>query len=579
MVKDKKYKGIGASDGIATAKAFLLDKPIFKIDDSKISGVDQEILKVNTAIEASIKNIEQVKAIAIDKIGAEKAMVFDAHAQIANDPELKNEIISIIKDQKVNGAYAIDVVFKKTHDLFANMEDDYFKQRASDVEDVRTKILSFFLNIELPDLLAIKSEVIIVADDLTPSETALLDKKYVKGFATNIGGRTSHAAIMARTMEIPAVLGLKDITNAVDKNTMIALDGSTGDLVIEPSDLTVWNKKKEIFLKEKEELKKYINVKAKTLDGVEVDVVANIGKPEDADNLDNYGAEGIGLVRSEFLYMENSKWPTEEEQFNAYKYILEKQKNKLVIIRTLDIGGDKKLNYYQFPHEMNPFLGYRAIRFCLNNPEIFKTQIRALLRASAFGKMGIMFPMIATVDEFLKAKNIVEETKKELTKENIAFDNKVLVGMMVEIPSSAFLTDKFAKYADFFSIGTNDLVQYTFAVDRMSENVSYLYQPNNPALLRAIKATIEGAAVHKKFVGMCGEMAGDIRSIPILLGLGGKGLDEFSMSASSILRSKKVIASLKHSECVELANKAIDCDTAEEVNNLVENFLQKKNLI
>lgn len=578
MNKDKKHKGIGASDGIAVAKTFLIDKPKFVIDDSKITNVDDEVSKVNIAIEKAIKDIESIKNIAMDKIGAEKAMVFDAHVQIANDPELKNEINSIIKEQKTNGAYAIDFVFKKTHDLFANMEDDYFKQRASDVEDVRSKILSFFLGIEMPNLLSIRSEVIIVADDLAPSETALLDKKYVKGFVTNIGGRTSHAAIMARTMEIPAVLGLKDITSNVNKDTVIALDGNSGEVVLNPSDTISWNKKKEIFLKEKEELKKYINVKTKTLDGIEVDVVANIGKPEDADNLDNYGAEGVGLVRSEFLYMENSKWPTEEEQFNAYKYILEKQKNKLVIVRTLDIGGDKKLNYYQFPHEMNPFLGYRAIRFCLNNPEIFKTQIRALLRASVFGRLGIMFPMIATIDEFLRAKNIVEEVKKDLSKENIKYDDKVLVGMMVEIPSSAFLTDKFAKYADFFSIGTNDLVQYTLAADRMSENVSYLYQPNNPALLRAIKSTIEGAATKNKFVGMCGEMAGDIRSIPILLGLGGKGLDEFSMSASSILKAKKIISSLKHSECVELANKAIECDTTEEVNKLVESFLQKKEL-
>lgn len=291
---------------------------------------------------------------------------------------------------------------------------------------------------------------------------------------------------------------------------------------------------------EKIELKKYVSLKTKTLDNHEVDVVANIGKPDDASKLENYGSEGIGLVRSEFLYMENNNWPTEEEQFLAYKQILESQKGKLVIVRTLDIGGDKKLKYFEFPPEMNPFLGYRAIRFCLKNENIFKTQIKALLKASVFGKLGIMFPMIATIDEFLKAKAIVEDVKKELDSQKIKFDEKVLVGMMVEIPSTAFMADKFAKYADFFSIGTNDLVQYTFAVDRMSENVSYLYQPNNPALLRAIKATIEGASKYNRFVGMCGEMAGDIRSIPILLGLGQKGLDEFSMSASSIPKAKKL---------------------------------------
>lgn len=577
--KNEILKGIGASDGIAIAKPFLIEKPKFLINDSKVSNVDSEIKKIDDTIAKAVLEISNIQKIAEEKIGKEKAMVFEAHSQIANDPELKNEIHGIVMNEKFNGAYAIDLVFKKTHDIFANMEDDYFKQRASDVNDVKEKLLSLFLGVEMPNLLEIKEEVIIVADDLTPSETALLDKKYVKGFVTNIGGRTSHAAIMARTMEIPAVLGLKEITSKVEKDMVIGLDGINGIVEINPTNEQEWKNKIEKFAKEKEELKKYINIKTKTLDGYVVDVVANIGKPSDVDKLSSYGSEGVGLVRSEFLYMENSKWPTEEEQFDAYKYILENQKEKLVIVRTLDIGGDKKLNYYEFPHEMNPFLGYRAIRFCLNNVEIFKTQIRALLRASIYGKLGIMFPMIATVDEFKNAKKIVDEVKDELRKSKIKFDEKALVGMMVEIPSSAFLTDRFAKYSDFFSIGTNDLVQYTLAADRMSENVSYLYQPNNPALLRAIKATIEGAATNKKFVGMCGEMAGDIRSIPILLGLGKRGLDEFSMSASSIPKAKKIISSLKHSECIELADKAIECDTTEEVNELVENFLKKRNLI
>ncbi len=572
-------KGIGASEGIAIAKVFLLKKPRFEILDNKISDENLEIKKINDSIQKAIDEINKIKEIAISKIGHDKALVFEAHAQIANDPEVKVKIENLIKENKFNGAYAIETIFNEIHDLFANMDDEYFKQRASDVNDVKERILSIFLNIKLPDLLSINEEVIIVSDDLTPSETALLNKQFVKGFLTNVGGRTSHAALMARTMEIPAVLGLKVITEKVKENDIVALDGNTGEVSINPNNKNFWIEKINKFANEKIELQKYINIKTKTLDNHEVDVVANIGKPEDANQLVNYGSEGIGLVRSEFLYMENSNWPTEEEQFLAYKQILESQKNKLVIVRTLDIGGDKKLKYYQFPQEMNPFLGYRAIRFCLNNEDIFKTQIRALLKASAFGKLGIMFPMIATIDEFLKSKEIVESVKKDLEKDNINFDKNVLVGMMVEIPSTAFMADKFAKYADFFSIGTNDLVQYTFAVDRMSENVSYLYQPNNPALLRAIKATIEGASKYNRFVGMCGEMAGDIKSIPILLGLGQKGLNEFSMSASSIPKAKKIICSLKHSDCIELANQAINCDTEKEVNKLVETFLQKRNLI
>lgn len=574
-----KLKGIGSSDGIAIAKAFILEKPHFEINQNKINDVNAEINKVKQTFEKATTQIANIKEIATKKIGAEKAEVFEAHIQIVNDVEIFSQVETLIKDEKFNGAYAINKVFCDTHDIFANMEDDYFKQRASDINDVKDRVLSIFLNVAMPDILSINEEVIIVADDLTPSETALLDKKYVKGFLTNIGGRTSHAAIMARTMEIPAVLGLKTITTSVKNNEVIAMDGNSGNVELKIDDIASWKEKQAKFEKEKEELKKYITIKAKTLDGHMVDVEANIGKPEDADNLDSYGAEGVGLVRSEFLYMDNTNWPSEEEQYNAYKHILEKQKNHLVIVRTLDIGGDKKLNYYKFDDEMNPFLGYRAIRFCLDNKDIFRTQIRALLRASVFGKLGIMFPMIATIDEFLNAKNFVEEVKKELDKENIKYSKDTLIGMMVEIPSTALLADQFAKYADFFSIGTNDLVQYTFAVDRMSQKVSYLYQPNNPSLLRAIKLTIEGAKKHNRIVAMCGEMAGDIKSIPLLLGLGNHGLDAFSMTASSIPKAKKIICSLNHKECIELANKAIECETEAQVNELVDKFLKSKNLI
>lgn len=577
----KNFKGIGASEGIALAKAFVLQDIVFDIKDTKISSneVQTTIGKVEQAFVNSIKDLEQIKEIATKKMGESKAAVFDAHIQIINDPEIKSQIISLIQNDLFNGAYSINTIFNNTHDIFASMEDEYFKERASDIKDVSKRVLAHYLNKKLPDLFSINEEVIIVAHDLTPSQTAILDKKFVKGFLTNIGGRTSHAAIMARTMEIPAVLGLKDITKNVSNGELIAMDGTKGNVEIQPTSIDEWKKKIEVFAKEKQELQKYVSIKTKTLDGHVVDVEANIGKPSDADNLDAYGAEGVGLYRSEFLYMENDKWPTEQEQFEAYKYALEKNPKHLVIVRTLDIGGDKKLNYFTFEHEDNPFLGYRAIRFTLDRKDIFKTQIRALLRASKYGRLGIMFPMISNVNEFIEAKKFTLDCMAELKKENVEIGNDIKIGMMIEIPSAAIMTDKFAEHSDFFSIGTNDLIQYSFAVDRMSQKVSHLYQPNNPGLLRLIEATIKGAKTKNRLVAMCGEMAGDVKSIPILLGLGGKGLDAFSMSSSSILRAKKIICNLTHKECIELANKAVNMSTTEEVDKLVDDFLKAKKLI
>lgn len=572
-------KGTGASVGIACAKAFVLKKPTFNITDSKTKDPSKEIKAIDLAFSKSIEQLEKIKEIAVKKIGTEKALVFDAHIEIVKDPELKNQIVELIDSEKVNGAYAIKKVYDTTHDFFASMEDAYFKERASDINDVQSRVLANFLGVELPNLLSIDKEVIIVAHDLTPSETALLNKDFVKGFITNIGGRTSHAAIMARTMEIPAVLGLKNVTELIKDNQVVALDGDSGVVEYKDVDVNLWKKKILAFEEEKKELLKFTKVKAKTKDGHIVDVEANIGKPSDSDNLDSYGAEGVGLYRSEFLYMDSSNWPDEDTQFEAYKYVLEKQKDKIVIVRTLDIGGDKKLNYFTFDHEENPFLGYRAIRFTLDNKDVFKTQLRALLRASVYGKLGIMFPMICSIGEIIKAKEILNECKKELDKQKVKYSNDLKIGMMIEIPSTAILADKFAEHVDFFSIGTNDLIQYTFAVDRMSEKLTHLYQPNNPSLLKMIAHTIEGAKKHNVSVAMCGEMAGDVMSIPILLGLAGKGLNAFSMSASSIPRAKKFISSLNHKDCIELAEKAINCSTPEEVNKLVKDFLTKNNLM
>lgn len=575
----KEIKGIGASSGVNYAKAFILETPKFNITNSKISDTNNEINLVKKAIENSIIELNKIKDIASKRLGEDKAAIFDAHIQIANDPEILSQVEEIINNDLFNGAYALDKVFKNLYDMFFAMEDAYFKERASDVRDVSIRILASFLNKKLPDLMSINENVIIVAHDLAPSETAILDRNFVKGFVTNIGGRTSHAAIMARTMEIPAVLGLNNITEIAKESDVIAIDGDAGIVQINPSEISKWEQKREKYLKDKKELEKYIDKKAITLDGHKVDVEANIGKPTDADNLESYGADGVGLYRSEFLYMDSPNWPDEDLQYNSYKYVLEKNPKHIVIVRTLDIGGDKKLPYFTFDHEENPFLGYRAIRFTLDRKDIFKTQLRALLRASIHGKLGIMFPMISSISELLKAKEILEEVKKELTKEKIKYSNEFKVGMMIEIPATAFLADKFAKYVDFFSIGTNDLIQYTFAVDRMSQKVSHLYQPNNPSLLKAIEATINGAKKHGTIVAMCGEMAGDIMSIPILLGLGNKGLDAFSMSSSSILKAKKLICNLSHKDCIDLANKAIELETPEQVNRLVKSFLENRKLI
>lgn len=418
----------------------------------------------------------------------------------------------------------------------------------------------------------INESVIIVGEDLTPSDTAQLNKEFVKGFATNIGGRTSHSAIMSRSLEIPAVVGTKDITDRVNHGDSLIIDGLSGDVIINPTDdeVQAYEQKQKNFLAEKEELAKLVNDESVSKDGVHVELAANIGTPNDLEGVKNNGAEGIGLYRTEFLYMGRDNMPSEEEQFEAYSKVLKEMDGKRVVVRTLDIGGDKELSYLNLPKEMNPFLGYRAIRLCLDQTDIFRTQLRALLRASEFGKLNIMFPMIATIKEFRDAKAILLEEKEKLVSEGVNVADDIEIGIMVEIPSTAALADIFAKEVDFFSIGTNDLIQYTMAADRMSERVSYLYQPYNPAILRLVKQVIEASHKEGKWTGMCGEMAGDNTAIPLLLGL---GLDEFSMSATSILKARKQIKQLDQKEMQELANKAINCATEEEVVELVNQIL------
>ncbi|WP_347938236.1 phosphoenolpyruvate--protein phosphotransferase [Mycoplasma feriruminatoris] len=568
----KQIKGIGASDGISLAKALIIKETKLDIQKQLISDVDQEIVKLEKAIDQTICDLKKIQKITLEKLGEEKAAIFDAHQDIANDPAIKEEVIELIKTEKLNAEYALFVVSNNYFEVFSQLEDPYFKERSADIKDVSLRTIHHILGLEIHDLSTIDTEVIIISDDLTPSQTAQLDKRFVKGFLTNVGGRTSHAAIMARSLEIPAVLGLKNITELVKNDELIALDGSCGivEWDLNQDDITNYQAKVKEYLELKKQLKKFKDQPSLTKDKVKKLIEANIGSTNDIQSVLDSGAEGIGLFRTEFLYMDNDHFPTEDEQFEAYKKVVSQIKH-LVVFRTLDIGGDKKLSYFKFDEEMNPFLGYRAIRFTLDRKDIFKDQIRALLRASAFGKLGIMFPMIATIDEFKQAKAFVEECKLELDKENIKYDKQVQIGMMVEIPSAAILADQFAQYADFFSIGTNDLIQYSFASDRMNQNVSYLYQPLNPSLLRLVQLTINGAHKHNKWVGMCGEMAGDRKALPILLGL---DLDAFSMSATSVLKARSLMSKIEFDKAKNLATKALECQTHEQVSELVEEFLQ-----
>ncbi|WP_027062965.1 phosphoenolpyruvate--protein phosphotransferase [Mesoplasma seiffertii] len=571
----KKMRGIGASEGVAVAKALVLKEEEIIIKKQTVSDIDAEIAKLENAVAKAVADLNGLKETTLVKLGAEKAAIFEAHKDIAADPAIKEEIENMIKKDHVNAEYAAQTITNNYYEMFAAMEDAYFQERSADIKDVASRIIKHIMGIKIIDLSTIAEEVILVAEDLTPSQTAQLDKKFVKGFATNVGGRTSHAAIMARSLEIPAVLALKTITEDVKDGEVFALNGASGEIVLDLSanDIKEYEALAEEFANLKAELAKFKDLPSLTKDGVEKLIEANIGSPSDVESVIENGGEGIGLFRSEFLYMDNDHFPTEDEQFESYKKVIEAMKGKLVVIRTLDIGGDKKLSYFEFPHEMNPFLGYRAIRFTLDRKDIFRDQIRALLRASAFGELGIMFPMIATIDEFKNAKAFVEECKAELDKEKIAYDKNVQVGMMVEIPAAAVSADKFSKYADFFSIGTNDLIQYSMAADRMSENVTYLYQPTNPSILRLIKMTIEGAHKNNRWVGMCGEMAGDIQALPLLLGM---GLDAFSMSATSMLRARSLMSKIEMKEAEELATQALDLETSEEVLALVDKFLATK---
>ncbi|MEC0235089.1 phosphoenolpyruvate--protein phosphotransferase [Paenibacillus kribbensis] len=566
-----KISGIAASAGIAIARAFILEHPNYAVERRAVGDVEAEIARLDAALAESQTELETIKEKTLKELGEKKAEIFASHLLILNDPELIDPVKAKIRDEQLNADYALDEVATQFISMFENMKSAYLQERASDMRDVTKRVLNHLLGVHFVSPAEIAEETIVLAEDLTPSDTAQLNREFVKGFATNIGGRTSHSAIMARSLEIPAVVGTKNILSQAKSGDLIIVDGLDGHVFVNPSEeiIAEYRAKQVAYDKQREEWRKLRGEATVSVDGVHVELAANIGTPNDVAGVLDNGGEGVGLYRTEFLYMGRDKLPSEEVQYTAYKTVLEKMEGKPVVVRTLDIGGDKELPYLDLPKEMNPFLGFRAIRLCLDRQDIFRTQLRALLRASVHGNLRIMFPMIATLNEFREAKAVLLEEKEKLVAEGVAVSEEIQLGIMVEIPSTAVLADQFAKEVDFFSIGTNDLIQYTMAADRMNERVSYLYQPYNPSILRLVKMVIDAAHREGRWAGMCGEMAGDATAIPLLLGL---GLDEFSMSATSILPARSLISKLSRADMEKLAAKALDMQTAEQVVELVQSI-------
>ncbi|WP_077307707.1 phosphoenolpyruvate--protein phosphotransferase [Terribacillus halophilus] len=560
--------GIAASNGIAIAKAYHLAVPDLSFEKTTVANAEEEISRLDAALDISKQELEKIRENARVSLGDEHAEIFSAHLLVLADPELVNPIKDNIRNNNLNAEAALDETATMFIDMFRSMDNEYMKERAADIQDVTKRVLAHLLQASFPDPALIDEEVIIIAEDLTPSDTAQLNKQFVKGFTTDIGGRTSHSAIMARSLEIPAVVGTKSITSSAAQDSMIIVDGIEGTVIIDPTEdeLSAYRAKQEAFEQQKQEWAKLKDEPTVTTDNVHVELVANIGTPEDVTGVLNNGGEGVGLYRTEFLYMGKSELPSEDEQFESYKAVLEQMGDKPVVVRTLDIGGDKELSYLQLPKELNPFLGFRAIRLCLERDDIFRVQLRALLRASVYGNLKIMFPMIATLEEFRQAKAILLEEKDKLTADGVSVSDAIEIGIMVEIPSTAVAAKQFAKEVDFFSVGTNDLIQYTMAADRMNERVSYLYQPYHPAILNLVHNVIEAAHAEGKWAGMCGEMAGDEIAIPLLLGL---GLDEFSMSATSILPARTQITKLSKADMQQLSQEALTLSTADDVEQLV----------
>ncbi|WP_416197433.1 MAG: Phosphoenolpyruvate-protein phosphotransferase [Sporanaerobacter sp.] len=562
-------KGIGVSPGISIGKVFLKEEIEAKVEKKNIENISDEIAKLNAAIEKSLKEVKSIYEYALKNLGEKEAEIFSAHKLMLEDPEFIDFIKEKIKLESVNAEWGVKEASNNYISILENMDNEYLKERAADIKDISKRLINNLMGIENISLSTLEEEYIIVSKDLTPSDTAQMRKDKVLGFVTEVGGRTSHTSIMARTLELPAVVGVKDMTKSVKNNDMIIIDGEEGTVIINPTqdEINTYKEKRKAFEEFKNKLKELKNSKSISKDGYKVEIAGNIGTPNDIDKVIENGGEGVGLYRTEFLYMDRDKLPTEEEQFESYKIVAEKLEGRPLVIRTLDVGGDKELPYLEMPKEMNPFLGYRAIRLCLDRVDIFKVQLRAILRASAYGNIKIMFPMISSLKEFRDAKQILEEVKNELRVEKIPFNENIEVGIMVEIPSAAIQSDVFAKEVDFFSIGTNDLIQYTLAVDRGNENISYLYSQYHPAVLRLIKMTIENGHKEGIWVGMCGEAAGDERLIPILLGM---GLDEFSMSASSILKARYIIKNISKIEMENMIEEILNLETPLQVKQYID---------
>lgn len=565
----KEFKGIAASDGIAIASAFRLTEPDLSFKKRSITNASDEIKRLHAAIDVSKDELLTIQQKTLEDLGSNEAEVFKAHVAILSDPEMLKRVESTIEKEKVNAEYAMNKVTDGYIKIFNSMTDnEYIRQRSTDIRDVTKRVLSHLLGVPLVDPALIHHQVIIIAHDLTPSNTAQFVPTYVKGIVSDMGGRTSHSAIMSRSLEIPAVVGFKGELSEIKNGDIVIVDGSTGNVVVNPTDAQKdeYTHKQAEYRQRKNKLAGFKNQTTSSSDGKHPIIAANIGTLEDLDGAVENGAEGIGLFRTEFLYMDSNHLPTEDEQFKVYKTVLEKMNRKPVIIRTADIGGDKDLPYLDVPKEANPFLGYRAIRMSLDKPDIFRTQLRALLRASAFGNLSVMFPMITTINELKKAKAVLNQERIKLIREKVPV-KPIRIGIMVEVPAAAILADQFANEVDFMSIGTNDLIQYIMAADRGNKMVSYLYQPYNPAVLRLIKHIIDACHDNNLPAYMCGEMAGDQTAIPILVGM---GLNEFSMSSSSILKSRALIKRLDSREMVTLANKAVTmASTSEEVTAFI----------